>query len=591
MKRGFSLIEVILAVAIFAIFATGIAGVIVTGFTGGRQGEEQTKATQYAAEGLEAVRSIKNQAFGNLVATASSGVTRFGGVWSLFNTNNTFEKYIRTIAISNAVRDSSGNIVASGGTDDLKTKKVTSTVSWAASGARNDSVVLSTYLSDFRKQIARPGMLVYGDGGTVTDAIKYQIISENGDWLPATAAADIDGGSTNQVLQTVRLYASATRNEKILVSRHYNGATQYIYAQVYDGTTWGSVQLLSSWNATTFLDVLNFDGTYLANGDFMAAYSDNTTTPKFRIWNGTAWSAQVSLQTSSGIPNYIVTRARLGTNEVMYADFNQANDVRTQYFNGGTYTTGNWTLQAAHATTTTSNTFRRVDFAWSPNNSLLGGLSYVSGTGGASRITRAKMWTANGTGGGSWSAEASSASQGTTVGSLQIATRNGITEWITCNKDTSGPTIRCFKFDSTPAFTTPTGNNLGATQGGLQKTFDFGFEVLSGDPGLIVYSDATVTPKYRKYTASTSTFDPAASGIPLGALTPGTTVSVSTFPLPITNDDMVVWADTNLDLFTILWDGSTGAFFTTPAGRAATAHGVSGSATTNYWYDFSWDNF
>ncbi len=590
---GFSVIEIILAAGIFVIFATGITGVVISSFTGSRQGEEQTKATQFASEGLEAVRSVKNQAFANLTATASAGVTRFGGVWSLFGINNVFEKYTRTIAITTVQRDGSGNIVASGGTPDPLTWKATSTVSWAASPGRADSVILSTYLTDFRKRIARPGMLVYGDGGTATDAIKYQIINDSGDWFPATPAADIDAGSTNRVLQATRILASATRNEKIIVSRHYDGASQYIYAQVYNGSTWGNVQLLSNWAATTFLTVRNFDGTYLTDGTFMLVYSDNTNTPKMRTWNGTTWSAQSSL-TSLGaagqIPSFIRILARPGTNEVMAAFFTQALDAISEYWSGSA-----WSAITSHATNASNANNQEIDFAWSPNTTTIGAIIYM--TAGGDNTPRVKLFSANGTGGGTWQAQVNGANLGAQIRTMVIKARSSANEFQSCYKDQqAAPDITCRKITfsgTTATWATPTNPILTASSvNNTNLAFDLGFEALTDNDAVNVYSDNTNVPKLKKYNASTSTWDATATSISTTPFTLGSPLqTVIVTPDPTNNDLMIVMADNSLGLYSVMWDGTNNAIYTTPAGRAFTQHGTSGSSVTNTWYDFSWDNF
>ena len=148
-NQGFSVLEVILATALFVIFSGGIVAVVLQGLDSNRLGEEQTVASQYATEGIEAVRSIKNQSFAFLANSASLGVTSSGGLWNFSGTNNTFGKYTRVLAVSDVQRDGSGNIVASGGTLDTSTKKVTSTVSWNFTPTRNNSVALATYLTNW----------------------------------------------------------------------------------------------------------------------------------------------------------------------------------------------------------------------------------------------------------------------------------------------------------------------------------------------------------------------------------------------------------------------------------------------------------
>jgi prepilin-type N-terminal cleavage/methylation domain-containing protein len=73
-QKGFSIVEVILAAALFVILATGSVTVILQGIDSNRLGEEQTVANQYASEGIEATRSIQNQNFASLVNTAGTGI-------------------------------------------------------------------------------------------------------------------------------------------------------------------------------------------------------------------------------------------------------------------------------------------------------------------------------------------------------------------------------------------------------------------------------------------------------------------------------------------------------------------------------------
>src|ERR1700722_347404 len=598
-QRGFLALEAILAAAFFVIFSSGAIAILLQGFDANRLGSEETIANQYASEGIEATRSIKNQAYSNLIDTTGTGASRSASnVWIFIGTNNTFGMYTRVITISDVQRDSSGNIVASGGSFDPNTKKVTSTVSWNVSPTRNDSVVLTTYLTNWKGFTGKGGMLVYGDGGTTTDAIKYQILDgATGTWNTASATADVDSGSTNKVPQAIKLYSSSTRNEKILISRHYNGTAQFIYAQVWNGTSWGNVVQLATWTATTFLDVQNFDGAYLNNGTFMVIYSDNTVIPKYQIWNGTSWSGQSSLTTlgTSQIPSYIVERARPGTNEVMVAFFTQgtgstAGNTITQYWSGSA-----WSAITTHATAAPLNTKKMIDFAWSPNTVTTGALVYADSATDKNLTTR--IFVANGTGGGTWgTAVNAGTAQTNNLGPLTVVGRPGTNEFQACNKDAgTTPTIICQKITfsaSVPTITNPTNATIAsATDTGIQKSYDIGFESLSGDPALTIYSDNTAIPKMKKYTASTSTWDTAATSIATGAFTPGIIKSVRVIPQPDTDDIMGLVADANFDLYSVIWDGTNNVLYTTPVGKAFSQHGTNGSATTNFWYDFAWNNF
>ena len=88
-RDGYLVIEVLLAAALFVTFATGAIVAVVSSWDANRRAQEQTIAMQYLSEGIEAVRSIKNQAFANLLPTPSLGVARSeSGVWSFSGTSN-----------------------------------------------------------------------------------------------------------------------------------------------------------------------------------------------------------------------------------------------------------------------------------------------------------------------------------------------------------------------------------------------------------------------------------------------------------------------------------------------------------------------
>ncbi|MDE2025778.1 MAG: hypothetical protein KGJ07_04755, partial [Patescibacteria group bacterium] len=351
-QKGFSVLEVLLASTMFVVFASAAMVAVIGGFTANRLGQENSIATQFASEGLEAVRSIRNQGFSNIDGLASAycssgtGVQITGGVWALkaSGTSDTLasdSRFSRIIKICDSDRTATASSdLGTTGTVYKNIKKVTSTVTWTFATGHSSSVVLTTYLSNWRK--AKGGMLVFGDGSTTSNTIKYQVYDGGTDsWGAATNTQVSLGSTTSYALRSVRMYSSSTRNEKIAIARMYNGTTQEIWAMVYNGNagTWGNAVKLSNWNATTFLDVRNFDGTYLNNGDFMAVYSNNTSTPKFATWNGSSWNntgvSMTSLGTSTHIPVYVVAKARPGTNEVMAGCTDQASATDTQYFNGG----------------------------------------------------------------------------------------------------------------------------------------------------------------------------------------------------------------------------------------------------------------
>jgi len=155
-KNGFSLVEIVLAIAIFMILA--VVG-ITTSFSVNKLSSEQLFADLYAQEGIEAIRSIKNRGWSNL-AVGTYGLSSSTGVWAFSGNEDSRDKYTRQIIVSGVQRDVNGNIVASGGVIDVDTLKIDSEVNWNFSGPRNDTVKHSTFLTNFKK--TKEGILFYG---------------------------------------------------------------------------------------------------------------------------------------------------------------------------------------------------------------------------------------------------------------------------------------------------------------------------------------------------------------------------------------------------------------------------------------------
>lgn len=578
-QQGASLVEILLAVAVFGLLVTAITGAVVYGQQSTALGAQRSQAAHIAAEGGEAVRAIRDENFSAL-APGSYGLAVSANKWTLVATPDVVNSiFTRTVTIASI---------------DAVTRSVTITVTWQQNPQRTGTVSIATWLTNWRVATTPPtakgGMLVYANGGTTVDTLSFRILSgATGLWSTTATTADVDASSTNRAPRIVRVYSSKTRNEKILVSRHYNGTTQYLYAQVWNGTAWGNVQLLSSWNATTGLALENFDGAYREiNGIFTVVYSDNTTIPKYRTWNGTSWSAQASVSSTAlaGIPNFIVLKTRPATNEMMLAILDAASDTRTAYYSGTAWDTS----FATRATTAQSAVTRLVDFAWSLNP-LLGELVFSDKTN--DRRPATILFTANGTGSVSAGAKVNvAANQPTSVGPFSISSRNGATEWQFCNKDsvvTTASAIRCYTIGATGNLSTAaTISNV--TAAGAQNTFNISYESQSSSNFLVnVYSDNTATPKLKKYNPVTATWDVAPTS--LSALGAGILNSVRTIPDPSSNDIMFLTANANLDLWTTVWNGTTDSVYTTPAGQAFSAHGVNGSATSEFWYDYAWDRF
>jgi len=152
--KGQSLLEVIVAVAVFALVGATMVSMVVGGFTAMTQGGDQTEAEALAQEGIEAVKSIRDRAW-NEAKYNQSGVSTLTGEWTYLGegTTETIGQYTRTIAFSDVCRDALDDITTCPGTyTDVNIKKVTVTVSWETSVGATNSVQKIAYVSNWDSQ-------------------------------------------------------------------------------------------------------------------------------------------------------------------------------------------------------------------------------------------------------------------------------------------------------------------------------------------------------------------------------------------------------------------------------------------------------
>lgn len=136
-KKGFSLVEAMLAISVFGLLVTVLSGVLIYGQRSSRSGSDRQKATFLAEEGLEAVRNIRDEDFSNLV-DGQYGLAVSSGRWVLSGTSDEVRNYTRVINIS---------------TVDENRKKVTAQVAWEEDSGVTRRAELSTYLSNWQKEV------------------------------------------------------------------------------------------------------------------------------------------------------------------------------------------------------------------------------------------------------------------------------------------------------------------------------------------------------------------------------------------------------------------------------------------------------
>jgi len=119
--------------------------------------EQSTKSIQVAfllEEGMETVKIIRDSSWNN-INNLTTGNTYFleflNHDWIATSTNTYIDgKFERSFVIENVYRDINDDIIVSGGTLDINTKKTTVSVSWH-NGKSTSTKSISAYLTNFHE--------------------------------------------------------------------------------------------------------------------------------------------------------------------------------------------------------------------------------------------------------------------------------------------------------------------------------------------------------------------------------------------------------------------------------------------------------
>lgn len=248
-EHGFSLAELLIAVALLGIIATSIYGAIISIYQATDQSGRRTRALALVEEGLEAARNLRDGAYSNL-NDGVFGLSANAGRWIFNGTSDTTEIFNRQITIS---------------TPAANRKQINSRVTWADRGA-NRSVEAVTYLTNWRALLTTPyNLLTYSIGTTIPQYRTYNSTSDS--FSPAS------GTVTGNIGRVFGMRSSPTQNETI--AGYVNNAGN-LQVMCLNGSNWTNEWSVSVGGTGT---TKRFDIAYETNsGDVLVVYSRNTAT-------------------------------------------------------------------------------------------------------------------------------------------------------------------------------------------------------------------------------------------------------------------------------------------------------------------------
>ncbi len=155
-KKGISIIEILIAIAIIVIALIGLLGLITFSLRISTLIKETTQANSLAQETLEAVRNFRDgtdwdtSGLRTLATSTAYYPEKSGDVppkWQLILGEETVNGFTRKVEFEDVNRDLvDDDIVDSGGYNATDTKKVIVTISW-----KDKTVELATYLTNWRR--------------------------------------------------------------------------------------------------------------------------------------------------------------------------------------------------------------------------------------------------------------------------------------------------------------------------------------------------------------------------------------------------------------------------------------------------------
>jgi len=151
-QKGIGIIEVVICIAIITITFWSFAGIAKYSLKIQEQSKAKIEAINLSSEGIEAVRSIRDENWDNISSLLLETeyypiISENKWVLTLSDPGPINGIYNRSVTLERVYRDANDNISESG-TEDNQTKKITALVEWNDRG-ETKQINLSTYLTNW----------------------------------------------------------------------------------------------------------------------------------------------------------------------------------------------------------------------------------------------------------------------------------------------------------------------------------------------------------------------------------------------------------------------------------------------------------
>ncbi|MBI2011078.1 MAG: hypothetical protein HYS89_02550 [Candidatus Colwellbacteria bacterium] len=185
-NNGQSLVEVIVGAAIAALIIGGAATALVVALRSNKQATNSETAVSLGEELRDGLKSVAEADWQDLYSLSPKGagnpyhLIESGSPPVLVTASSTEDvvvsgiTYTRSFITENANRDSNGDIVSSGGTEDTSTQKVTVTVTWSSTGGTAQAQIVE-YFTRWSKNAVVDFTDWSGSSGTEGPSVEGEI--------------------------------------------------------------------------------------------------------------------------------------------------------------------------------------------------------------------------------------------------------------------------------------------------------------------------------------------------------------------------------------------------------------------------------
>ncbi len=202
-SRGQALIEILIGLAVGAILIGGATAAVVAILRSNLESKNFQAASSLSQELLDEVKTLAEADWHNIYNLSKGSGTQYymaasGTVFAVFSGTTTTTvgniTYTKFFSIENVGRDASSTIVASGGTDDPSTQKITSHAQWLSAGQTSE-VPITVYLTRWRNTISRQTDWSGGPGqaGPIIEFSNQSASSTGIDYSSSTGSIIIQG--------------------------------------------------------------------------------------------------------------------------------------------------------------------------------------------------------------------------------------------------------------------------------------------------------------------------------------------------------------------------------------------------------------